>query len=106
MDNFINTVKNFPIEQIHKNATKDNINKSEWNAIDSLKRDKTIVIKEADKGSAVVIMDRDHYESLCLAVLENSTYYAKQEKYDSTEILKKLDKCVTEHGDKLTSKEK
>jgi hypothetical protein len=53
-------------------------------------RDKNIIIKEADKGSAVIIMDRDHYKSLCLAVLENSTYYAKQEKYDSREILKNL----------------
>ena len=35
------------------------------------KNDENIIIKEADKGSAVVIMDREYYKSLCLSVLEN-----------------------------------
>ena len=30
-----------------------------------------IIVKEAEKGSAVLIIDREYYKSLCLTVLEN-----------------------------------
>ena len=106
LDNFIDTVKHFPVEHLTKNYTTNNVNKSEWSAIENLKKDNSIIIKGADKGSAVVVMDREYYKSLCLVVLENSTYYEKQESYDSKEVLQKLEKIITDYGDKLTIKEK
>ena len=38
-----------------------NLTKGERDAIYSLKNDSSIIIKEADKGSAVVVWDRDDY---------------------------------------------
>ena len=38
-----------------------NLNSEEWGAIRSLADDRSIVIKKADKGSAVVVWDRDDY---------------------------------------------
>lgn len=40
---------------------KPNLTKEEVEALRSLQNDPLIVIKPADKGSAVVIMDRDQY---------------------------------------------
>ena len=60
VDKFISTVEEFP--KTKPNAIlKPNIVKSEANAIKSLQNDHTIIIKEADKGGATVIMDREHY---------------------------------------------
>ena len=39
----------------------NNLTKGEWDALYNLKNDKTIVIKGADKGSAVVVWDREDY---------------------------------------------
>ena len=39
----------------------NNLMHEEWGALFYLKNDKTIVIKGADKGSAVVVWDRDDY---------------------------------------------
>ena len=40
---------------------KSNISKHEWQDILNLKNNKNIVIKEADKGMTVVIMNIKHY---------------------------------------------
>ena len=39
----------------------NNLTREERSALYSLKNDKNIVIKSADKGSAVVVWDRDDY---------------------------------------------
>lgn len=77
----------------------------DWNAIENLKNDENIIIKEADKGSAVVIMDRDYYKSMCLSVLENTDYYEKKQTYDVKEVMNKLEKIINNHGQGLTAKE-
>ena len=49
------------------------------NAIKSLALDRDIVIKEADKGGAVVIMDKEHYLSMLLDILNDQNYYERLE---------------------------
>ena len=39
----------------------NNLSREEWSALYNLKNDKNVVIKSADKGSAVVVWDRDDY---------------------------------------------
>ena len=46
-----------------KSLTYSNLTKEEWKAITSLTDDRSIVIKRADKGSCVVVWDRDDYLS-------------------------------------------
>ena len=107
LDKFINTVKTFPVEQCVRknNTTRNNLNKLEWNAIENIRHYENIIIKEADKGSAVVIMDREYYKSMCLSVLENSSYYEKQLTYESKKVMEKLETIIDEYGQKLTAKE-
>ena len=38
-----------------------NLSKEEWEAVRTLADDRNIVIKKADKGSCVVLWDRNHY---------------------------------------------
>ena len=49
--------------------SKSNISKNEWEAIKSLKENDSIVIKEADKGGALVVMNKIHYYSIVVKIL-------------------------------------
>jgi hypothetical protein len=51
-----------------------NITRQEQNALEGLK-DKSIVIKPADKGSQLVVMDREDYMSECLRQLNDTNFY-------------------------------
>ena len=53
----------------------DNLTKSERSALYDLQKRQEIIIKPADKGSAIVVMDRDHYISEAERQVGDSTYY-------------------------------
>ena len=42
----------------HSKQPKSNLTSKQWNGINQLKNNNSIVIKEADKGGAVVIMNK------------------------------------------------
>ena len=57
---------------------KYNISSAERNAIKSLANDQSIIIKEADTGGAVVIMDRERYiEKVEHMLSDKKKYYEK-----------------------------
>ena len=41
---------------------KSNVRKEEWEAVSRLRNDTSIVVLEADKGNATVVMDAEEYE--------------------------------------------
>ena len=45
----------------YRQPRKKNLNKEEYQSIKSLKNNPDIIIKPADKGSAIVILDKDNY---------------------------------------------
>lgn len=55
---------------------KDNLDPSEWSALQSLIKDTSIIIKPADKGSNVVIMDRPLYIQEAMRQLNDLKYYS------------------------------
>ena len=54
-----------------------NVTREELAAINNLKADRTIVIKEADKGSGVVVWDREDYIQEAEGQLGDSEVYCK-----------------------------
>ncbi len=54
-----------------------NLSKAERKALRSLQKDNTIVLKPADKGSSIIIMDRTYYEAEGYRQLENANHYKK-----------------------------
>ena len=88
LDNFILSTINIPIEPIEKANVKQNISKSEQTAITTLAKDETIVIKQADKGEATVIMDKIFYQTQVEKLLFNEDYYQKIDHNPQKEIMK------------------
>ncbi|XP_073216398.1 protein FAM3B isoform X1 [Lepidochelys kempii] len=75
----------FCIECYHRHARAEivekqhhlphNLSRAEHNAIHSLRNNSDIIIKKADKGGAVIIMNRSEYEQEVTRQLSNTTFY-------------------------------
>ena len=105
LDKFCEHITNFPYHNIPKSKTKPNINHVQWEVIYKLKNDPNIIIKEADKGSAVVLMDKDFYKHLALSMLEDRQYYEKVPNYNQRRVMQQLQVLIHLYHKSLTSKE-
>ena len=66
---------------------------------------KTKQIKEADKGEAVVIMDRDYYESKIIEMLLNPEFYSKiSENQDKKNPMQNIKRLLLKHSSVLAEK--
>ncbi|CAG2195900.1 unnamed protein product [Mytilus edulis] len=95
------TIKTLKTNSLTSNKNvKDNLTREEKTALQNLKSDKSIIIKEADKGNAVVIMDREYYRDNILNMLQDEMSYEvtdkKLDRQTSTMIKKLLKKHKTE----------
>lgn len=52
-----------------------NLTDSEWKALKDIRNDKSIILKPADKGGAMVILNTDEYINKCMAHLNDNTIY-------------------------------
>jgi len=71
-----------------------NLSKEEKQALNDLKNDKTIVIKSADKGSAVIVWDRDDYCKEADSQLLNKEVYVKIESDPIPQLTKEIEECL------------
>ena len=76
LDAYITSVQTDIIHGI-KPKTYRNISREEHKALNDIKNNRSIVVKEADKGSAVVIQDRDDYVHECMRQLNNTTHFKR-----------------------------
>ena len=59
-----------------------------------LKSNQSIVIRDADKGSAVVVMDRDRYIAEAMRHLSDNSTYVKLDNDPSAQYAKELDQLI------------
>ena len=67
-----------------------NITKAEHLALENLKKDKDHIIVTADKGVALVVMDKTEYITKCEALLQDNSVYQHLSKNTSPTIHKEL----------------
>ena len=53
------------------------VSTNQRNTIKSLGSDESIIIKEADKGGTVVLIDKSHYKSMAENILQDKNYYTE-----------------------------
>lgn len=81
------------------NRNKSNLSLEERNALQSLRNQKDITIKRADKGGKIVLLDTEQYIKDCKKQLQNETFYQVLE-HDPTqnicqEIKHELNEMIT-----------
>ena len=101
LDSYIDVISRLPIKP---NKYKQNISRDEQQALNNLKNDANIIIKQADKGGAIVIMDKSHYKEMVLEQLNDTEYYKKLNKNPDKATAKRIKKLVGDHSC-LTDKE-
>ena len=76
---FLIQVESGLFKAIERPLEYSNLSREEWDAIKSLTDDRNIVIKRADKGSCVVIRDRNNYVKEAEIQLSNQNVYKSVE---------------------------
>ena len=99
--------KSVCLHNLKKNMTSKikprfNLKKKERQAIKSLKKNNKIVIKPADKGGAIVIMNREDYKEEGMRQLKRTEHYKKLENQKSE--IKNFINTVKEDLDKIVEK--
>lgn len=104
LDNFVKSVNEIPLNTIEQTQNiKHNITIKERQGIKSLSQDNSIIIKEADKGGATVIMNSSHYQAMAEHILNDESYYKKldidpqkTDRITYNKVLMKHKSCFTE----------
>ena len=78
------------------NHIKHNITLEQRNAIKSLAEDSSIMIKEADKGGGIVLMNTDFYKRKILEMLVDESYYSQIQDNCRKETINKSQNLITE----------
>ena len=89
VNRILNTFTNKPIHT--------NITKAEHLALENLRKDKDCIIVTADKGVALVVMDRTGYITKCEALLQDNSVHQHLSKDTSPTIHKELIKILQDY---------
>ena len=91
LDEIIDEIKNIKIE---KRNPKDNLSKAERNTLKELKenkdKEKSNIIKEADKGGAILIMTKDQCRKMVMKHLDSEAYESVADKNVDKKVMQKL----------------
>ena len=88
------------------NDVNDNLTKQERRALKQLQEDQDVVIRKADKGNALVLMDKDYYlNTLVVKHHINTSTYQKVDSDSDNRILNNLKLLINKHESCLTKNE-
>ena len=93
LSSYLNAIRNDIQNDFRTSSTKKsrpNLTIKETQALRSLQNDDSIQIKPADKGGAIVLMDKDTYINKCYDHLNDTTTYKKISIIVSTQICNSL----------------
>jgi len=104
LDTYIKAISKFPSNQGNK-AVQSNILRGKKNAIDRLRSDDFIIIKTADKGGAVVIMDMEYYREKMEEQILDSHFYTEIADNADRKTMCAIRKLLSKYPNCLTAKE-
>lgn len=107
LDNCIDTLMKTSqdLDILDIKPTKNNLSHSERKALGELKNNPDIIIKQADKGGAICIMDKEFYASKIQELLQDQNTYKVIENEDRKTTLK-IKKLVNKYSHCLKEEEK
>ena len=108
LSNFCDSLKNKSeaLSQIVPTNVKSNISPGEQKALRDLMADEDIIIKPADKGNVVVILDKLYYKNAMVEALSNSNVYVEQPKNNDHKNLSAIKHLAVEYSYAIKPKER
>ena len=94
LDEYIEITKVIP-QNGTRRKTSFNITCNERKGLNNLTKDTSIVIKEADKGGGIVIMNKEFYKRKILEILDDKSFYKQIESQSTKETMKKVKKVIS-----------
>ena len=92
-------------QSLSGNNSQSNLSRNERQALRDLTDDPSIIIKEADKGGAFVIMDTTFYKTKMDKMLSNESTYKKLPQSKEGDAKKVIEKFVKKYSRSLTEEE-
>ena len=86
-------------------SSNNNLSKTEESELSKLINDKTIIIKPADKGGAVVVLSTEHYKTMIMQHLDDASTYKILDLNIDMKIHKKLKKLLPKYNKCFTESE-
>ena len=105
LDNYINFISDYP-KHTNTAAKYFNTSKSENVALKQLRSRDDIIIKEADKGGAFVIMPKDYYKDKIEQILADTSSYKETTQKAEESAIRKVKILTTKHKFELTDDER
>ncbi|XP_071153486.1 uncharacterized protein [Mytilus edulis] len=100
LESFIDNVKTDILTNVKiNNQTYDNLTPDERVALTNLRDNDDIVIKPADKGSAVVVMDKSNYVQEAIRQLDDDRFYRKLNSDPTLQFSEEITECLKEMCD-------
>ena len=84
---------------------KSNVTSSERTALKILEKDESIIIKQAHKGGATVIIDKSYYRDKMLEMLSDTETYVELDQNKDDLVMKKIKRLTRQYKHELTKKE-
>ena len=105
-ESLIHTAEN--LHTLDTEYRRDNLTPGERRALNDLKSDPSVVIKKADKGNVLVVLNKDFYRNQIKLILNDNNFYKRQDDNIDSKIFMKVKKFASnfESLGILTSKEK
>ena len=102
--------RNTELNELIKNIGKTNISackpkgilgRDERTALMKLPNNSNIVIKEANKGGAIIIMKKEQYKNMVTKHLQSNVYEKEYDRNADTKVMKKIKKITDKYSDVL-----
>jgi hypothetical protein len=103
LDKYIDYLSEYPLKKATKR--RNNLSQAEVKAIKELKENKNIVIKQADKGGAFVILNSANYKEGMAKLLKDTSTYNKLNGNKDNEVMKKIRDFCKKYSKSLTKEE-
>ena len=103
IDTFFQKIWNLEFKD--NSQIRNNLSHKQKLALEELRNNENIIIKEADKGGAVIIMEREYYREKIQEMLNNETNFQLLEGNRDTKIIAKIKKLCEKYENQLTKKE-
>lgn len=102
LEETISRLKKHPLPVKKKRS---NLSYNQRKAQDTLAKDRSIIIKEGDKGGAVVVMDTEYYANKVKEMLSNEEFYIECNSEQDEQTFKLIFDLINREGDKLHEEE-